>query len=153
MAQLSRWQFLSLSIRCLLYFSCIEWGGKSHKWGSSPKSSVLVWKTVVKVVYPTLLKIDRIAIYSNKISKFTECEQSCLLIPYKCLLWIENGAIAILCAFDPYRVSYSLMSGESVSLGVFRAASLARILVCQCLFHRSVYHRNLKQSYGCVFML
>ena len=55
------------------------------KRSSSPKSCAFVFKNRCKDSIPlrqtvTLLKIGRIAIYSNRISKFTECEQSCLLL-------------------------------------------------------------------------
>ena len=58
---------------------------KIIKRGSSPKSSASVFKNKCKDSISlwstaTLSKIDHMATYSKRISKFTECKQSCLLL-------------------------------------------------------------------------
>ena len=76
------------------------------KRGCSPKSSAFTFKNRCKDsislwLIVTLLKIDHIAINSNRISKFTECKQSCLLLPYNLftnsyywLLWLRGRHLA-----------------------------------------------------------
>ena len=61
----------------LLLFSLVIKRGSSPKSSASVfqnrcKDSISVWKTI------PLLKIYTIAIYNNRISKFTEYKQSCL---------------------------------------------------------------------------
>ena len=75
------------------------------------KDNITLWKTV------ELLKIDSIAIYSNRISKFTECTQFCLivlrqtssyrLLRYKNILFHIFFLFFMLCSFFPLPIVFT----------------------------------------------